>query len=57
MWVNCKGSKIDQNGQRRVQKTADMWEGGIKNPKTLPTSFMDDPLANIQKLFKSFTVP
>ena len=26
-----------------TKKTADMGEGGVKNPEKLPTSFMDGP--------------
>ena len=38
-----EGSKIDRNCRRIVLKTADMREGGVKNPEKLPTSFMDGP--------------
>ena len=39
-----EGSKIGQNCRQIVlKKTADMGEGGVKNPEKLPTSFMDGP--------------
>ena len=42
-WEGGK-SKIGQNCQRLVlKKTADMGEGGVKNPEKMPTSFMDGP--------------
>ena len=30
--------------------TADMREGGVKNPENLPTSFMDGPLGSARRL-------
>ena len=39
-----EGSKIGQNCQRIVLKTADVGEGGVKNPEKLSMLFMDGPI-------------
>ena len=39
-----EGSKIDQNCLWIVLKNCQRGGGGVKNPKKLPTSFMDGPI-------------